>query len=89
MIARYNNLSLLLGVPGFILQIVGNVMRMNSPNGAALGYLLLLAGTALLIAGLAYYAVAKRQNPAWCLMGFLSLIGIIVLACLPDRAPNG
>ncbi len=48
-----------------------------------------LLGTILLIVGFAYYAMAKGRNPAWCLMAFLSLIGLIVLACLPDLARDG
>ena len=92
MIARYNNLSLLLGVPGLILQIAGNVMRLPSEGAPAaaghrgrLGGLLLLAGTVMLFFGLAYYAKAKGRSPAWCLMALLSLVGIIVLACLSDE----
>jgi len=46
--------------------------------------LVMLVGTVLLIIGLAYYARAKGRHPAWCLMGFLSVIGLIVLACLKD-----
>jgi hypothetical protein len=88
MIARYNNISLALGVPGLVIQIVGNVMRVQ-PEHEAIGALLLLVGSGLLIAGLAYYAVAKGRNPAWGLMGLLSILGIIVLACLKDLAPDG
>ena len=76
MIKRYNNISLLSGVPGLILQIAGRVI--NEP-------LVMLVGTILLMIGLAYYAKAKGRHPAWCLMGFLSIIGLIVLACLKDH----
>jgi hypothetical protein len=88
MIARYNKLSFLFGVPGILLQVVGAVMRQSGDN-ADMGLMVQLVGTGLLIAGLCYYAQAKGRNPAWCLMGFLSIIGLIVLACLEDRAPNG
>jgi hypothetical protein len=44
-----------------------------------------LVGTALLLAGFAYYAKAKGRHPLWCLFAFLGLIGLIVLACLKDR----
>ncbi len=88
MIKRYNNMSLALGVPGIILQIVGNIMSRN-PGQLLLGLLLALVGTGLLLAGLAYYALAKGRNPAWCLMAFLSIIGLIVLACLKDLVPDG
>ena len=54
-----------------------------------LGLLVSLVGTGLLMAGLAFYALAKGRSPAWCLMGLLSIIGLIVLACLKDLAPEG
>lgn len=87
MIARYNNISLALGIPGIILQIAGNVMRTTSAD-PTLGFVVLLAGTALLISGLGVYANAKGRSPVWGLMDFLSFIGLIVLAILKDRAPN-
>ncbi|HEV2972930.1 MAG TPA: hypothetical protein VGY55_23380 [Pirellulales bacterium] len=89
MIARYNSISLLAGVPGIILQIAGQVVMRTNPSHEAIGALVAIAGTALLMLGLAYYALAKGRNPAWCLMGLLSIIGIIVLACLKDLAPDG
>lgn len=79
MIKSLNNTSLAFGIPGVIIQIAGQFM--NQP-------LILLAGTVLLIVGLAFYAKAKGRSPAWCLMGFLSIIGLIVLACLKDLAPE-
>jgi hypothetical protein len=87
MIARYNNISLALGAPGIILQIAGYVMAQN-PQQQQVGFLVQLGGTVLLIAGLAMYAKAKGRSPAWGLMGFLSLIGLIVLACLKDETVN-
>lgn len=83
MIAKYNNTSLALGVPGIIVQVVGNLLVASNPG---LGRLLMVAGTALLIAGLSYYALAKGRSNWWGLCGFLSLIGLIVLACLEDRS---
>jgi hypothetical protein len=92
MITRYNNLSLLLGVPGFLLQAAGNVLYMGNqvptgdPSTRALGQVALLVGTVLLLIGLVYYAKAKGRSPWWCLLAFLSLIGLIALACLEDRS---
>lgn len=54
-----------------------------------MGLLVTLVGTGLLIAGLAMYAKAKGRSPAWGLLGFLSIIGLIVLALLKDHAPSG
>ena len=88
MIERYNKISLMAGVPGIVLQVVGQIMRQN-PAQQTIGYLVLALGTALLLFGLAYYAMAKGRNPAWCLLAFLSIIGLIILACLSDLAPDG
>lgn len=88
MIARYNNLSLALGVPGLIMQIAGNLMRSN-PENASTGLAVAVIGSVLLIVGLALYAMAKGRSPAWGLMGLLSIIGLIVLAMLQDYAPSG
>lgn len=84
MIARYNNLSLALGAPGIVLQIAGRLL-MESPEREGMGIAIGLLGTALLLVGLAFYSKAKGRHPAWCLMAFLSIIGLIVLACLKDH----
>jgi len=79
MIAKYNRISLGLGIPGLVMQIAGRV------GAEALGVFALpvvLLGTGLLLAGFAFYAKAKGRHPAWCLMAFLSLIGLVVLSCL-------
>jgi hypothetical protein len=76
MIKKYNNLSLLLGAPGLVLQILGSTSGQPPIS---------LLGSLLLIAGLAFYAKAKGQHPAWCAFGLLSIIGVIVLACLKDK----
>ena len=87
MIARYNNISLLAGVPGIVLQFVGRYF-MQTPDKHGLGIGIAVLGTGLLLVGFAFYAMAKGRNPAWCLMAFLSIIGLIVLACLKDLAPD-
>jgi hypothetical protein len=82
LIRLYNRISLAVGIPGLILQIVGQAM---TDSIGPLGKPVVVLGTGLLMFGLAYYAKAKGRHPAWCLMGFLSLLGLIVLACLEDR----
>lgn len=91
MIKRYNSLSLSLGVPGIILQIAGNIVaRVNEETPiAGLAVLAALVGTVLLIAGLSYYAIAKGRSGWWGLCGFLSLLGLLILALLKDHAPDG
>jgi len=83
--ASENRKSLMFGVPGIVLQIAGNVKMRSEPEDA-LGLVLALVGTVLLIVGLAFYAKAKGRSPAWGLMGLLSIIGLIVLALLKDHA---
>jgi amino acid transporter len=92
--AGLNRKSLMFGIPGIILQIVGNIamptVDPNNPNAADVPMVLgcigiMLLGTVLLIIGLSLYARAKGHSGWWGLMGLLSIIGLIVLACLPDR----
>ena len=97
MIQKYNNISLVLGIPGIILQMIGAVgpAIARNPGGdipqnvvmivAPIAFAIMLTGTVLLITGLAYYAKAKGHHPIFGLLGFLSIIGLIALACLPDR----
>lgn len=90
MIKRHNNISLVLGVLGIFLQIIGNIIAQTNPEtGASLwGGLIMLTGTILLIAGLSHYALAKGRSGWWGLCGFLSIIGLIILALLKDHTPD-
>lgn len=84
-------------MPGLLLQVGSIVMSgiMNALTGGGSGvaaivfFSTLVVGTGLLIVGLAYYATAKGQSAAWCVLGFLGIIGLIILAALPDRHANG
>lgn len=97
--AALNRKSLMLGVPGILLQIVGNIV-MRSPElsnldpslavkpSAALefgGLAIALIGTALLILGLSWYARAKGHSGWWGLLGLASIFGLIALACIKDK----
>jgi hypothetical protein len=86
MIKEYNRRSFYFGIPGIILQIAGQLMRDSIGEPTAIGAIISLIGTALLLIGFSYYAKAKGRHPAWCLMAFLSIIGLIVLACLKDKS---
>jgi len=91
MITRYNNISLALGGPGFILYIAGVAVLVNS-DSRVLGVLLGLSGIVLLLGGVAFAALSKGRSPAWCLLGLFGCIGgvvaLVVLACLPDLASD-
>ena len=77
------------------MQIAGNGLRIAYTEGLRqgqvnhlmgnAGFAGIVLGTLFLLVGLAYYARAKGRSPWWCLFAFLSLIGLIVLACLEDR----
>lgn len=79
MIRKYNRISLVVGIPGLLVQLAGFMTEQP---------FLKVVGTLLLLVGLAYYAKAKGRNPAWCLMALLSIVGLLVLAILKDLA-NG
>lgn len=78
-ISKLNNTSFIFGVPGLLLQGVGNM------TGGIAGVLASLAGTILLIVGLSFYARSRGQHPAYALLGLLSLLGLIILAVLPKK----
>ena len=85
MIKTYNYTSFAFGIPGLILQ--GASMLTQWPVGQeATATLLLWIGTGLLLIGLAFYAMAKGRHPAWCVMAFLSIVGLIVLGLLKDKS---
>jgi uncharacterized membrane protein YhaH (DUF805 family) len=84
------------------MQIGGYVLRMAYMQGMkdgqmitssilmdGVGRAVILAGTIFLFVGLAYYARAKGRSSWWCLFALLSVIGLLVLACLKDRAAGG
>lgn len=83
MIKRYNNLSFAWAIPGLFVQSTAFFV------GSGMDTLWFLVGIGFLTVGLSYYAKAKGRSPAWCLMGFLSIIGLVVLACLRDLKKNG
>ena len=61
-------------------------------NAITVAYVLLLeliglAGSILLLIGLAYYAKSKGQHGAWCLLAFIPVIGLVVLAYLKYKWP--
>jgi hypothetical protein len=49
----------------------------------------MLLGTIIFILALCTYAEAKGHSRWWGLMGFLSIIGLIVLGMLSDRRKSG
>ena len=77
--AKDNKASFYFGVPGLVLQIAAN--RIGGFTGLVLG----LVGTVLFIIGLGYYARAKGYSMWFGALGFLSCLGWLILALLPDH----
>ena len=100
MITKYSRISLFVGTPGLLLQVVCiiilNRMAINAlgQNGFPSPLLAvgleggILAGNILLIIGLSYYAKAKGYTAYLGLVGVLSCIGLVILALLPDKTKN-
>jgi hypothetical protein len=86
MIAEYNTKSFVFGIPGLVLQTVGYFIRDAEGVMTPLGFIIAICGTVLLLVGFIFYAKAKGRHPAWCMFGLLSIIGLIVLACLKDKS---
>lgn len=97
MIAKYNRKSLMLGIPGLVLQIgcifISNLIVAKAkstgdvPSAAMIGACSLgsIIGSILLIVGLCYYAKAKGYSAVLGLLGLLSCLGLLILAVLPDK----
>ncbi len=78
-----NKKSFAFGVPGLVLQVAGNVLSRGTGTDA--GTLVSVAGTALLMIGLSYYARSRGQHPSYGLLGLLSCLGLLLLAVLPRK----
>jgi hypothetical protein len=100
MIAKYNRKSLVLGIPGLLLQVgcifTANLITAKARSGGAtppdaLALFLAagsLVGAVLLIIGLGFYAKAKGYSAVLGLLGLLSCIGLLILAVLPDKTKD-
>jgi predicted tellurium resistance membrane protein TerC len=87
MIKKYNSLSFVFGVPGILLRFLSFVPTVftSSKSLAILGFFsVFFVGTALLLAGLGYYAKSRGRSWTYCFFAFLGIIGLIVLMCLKD-----
>jgi hypothetical protein len=72
---------------GLALQIAGRFLVDSGGGkpGAILGLVVILAGVAIFIWGCMSYARGKGQNAALGFLGLLSIVGLVVLAVLPDK----
>ena len=85
MLAEYKSKTNIGIAIGLILEIVGNVVRMQMPNLALVGAIIALVGAVFFIWGCMNYAVGKGYSKFLGLLGLLSCIGLVVLVLLPDK----
>lgn len=69
---------------GILVQIVGNMIMKENP----LGLIIALVGVGFFIWGCFNYAKGKGYSQFLGLFGLLWLIGLIILAVLPDKHPQ-
>jgi len=85
MLAEYKSKTNIGIAIGLILEIVGNVIRMQMPNLALVGAIIALVGAVFFIWGCMNYAVGKGYSQFLGLLGLFSCIVLIVLVLLPDK----
>lgn len=92
MLAYYEKKSRLPLWVGFLGAVVGRIMMMATAGTnqllSILGTIIMFVCIILFIWGCSLYAKAKGQHPLLGLLGLFSIIGILVLAMLPDMFPN-
>ena len=70
---------------GFLLQCAGRIVAATGDAAALFGFVITLAGFVVFLGGCMVYASSKGY-PKWIgLIGFLSCLGLFILALLPDR----
>lgn len=82
MIKEYKSKTNIFIGGGILLDLLGMFVLPDGVGRVACG----LVGRALLITGCVFYVKGKCRHPAWGAMGFLSLLGLIVLICLKDKS---
>jgi hypothetical protein len=70
---------------GILLQVLGRIIMEAMPGNSFIGFLLILAGFIMFIWGCSSYAVGKGYSQFLGILGFLSCLGLVILAVLPDK----
>ena len=86
-IKKYQNLSLLFGAPGLIMQITGMLVY-EKTESKALALIIAMLGTIFLMTGLGMVAKSKGHSVFLGILGFIGVPGIIILALLKDKLIN-
>ena len=92
MIIGYKRKSMAFGIPGLFLQIgcmtASRILaaKTGEPQWITMSLAIgSLIGLILLIVGLRHYAKAKGYSDAYGYLGLLSLLGVLIMAVLPDK----
>jgi hypothetical protein len=80
----FQGLMFLLVMPGVLMIAACVVLFLNNYPLDVWVYSFALTGAVLIFLGVALGAMHKRFNPAWMLLGFLSIFGLFILAFIPD-----
>lgn len=78
---RKSNIGIGLGI---LCQVLGIIL-----NIPLISMLLIFGGLGLFIYGCGQYAEAKGHSWGWGVLGFFSIIGLLILYFLPDRTKPG
>jgi hypothetical protein len=89
----FHLLSFLFGFPGIVLLAASAFLLYFNPvpvRAPGLWQVLSVkwlapVGSLLLLMGVAFGSVYKRYHPAWMLLGLGGILGLVILACLPDQ----
>jgi hypothetical protein len=82
-------------VLGMVFKGVAGYLRFNpqilgtKDTGIAIPWVLFAIGLACFVYGCVHYAAAKGHDRLLGSLGVLSVFGMIVLVCLPDKYPDG
>ena len=68
---------------GLVAQATGFLLQWSYP---AVGGLISLVGTLMLMVGLTYRAKDKGRSGAWGLSGLLSVVGVLIVGVLTNHA---
>lgn len=84
---RKSNFALLLAIALIITSVFFIVPLAKQIENIELGYFgiaMIISGVIAWFMALSNYAQSKGYSGVWCLLGFLSLPGLLVLLLLPD-----
>jgi len=85
LIAVHNKKSLIFGIPGLILLYGGLFLAVDA---FLIGVIAMFLGAILLFVGVTFYVKAKARNPAWVLLIFIPILGLLALVLLIDKSKS-